>query len=451
MSRLRWFAPHHRGIALVLAGGVLLALAQQLVLLRRPPWLLELEAGGPSSGPAALDLRFSRPMRSTSLAAATGLRPQLQHRWLGEGNPLRLLLSPGQRLTQAIQLHLRGRDRRGLPLQPQRWNWDPRPRLLAVVPVRGGEQLQLQGHDGSRRPLTPVLPAIQNVQPLGDGSGVAVVGSRRGDSNGLLHDLWLVPLQQRNLSRAPLREPVIGAPRLLNTEPLIFAHLSSNRHGELLVQSSSPSRPGGSTWLRGRDGGRRPVPQQASGPMQLLPEGGALVVPETEGLSVQALPGRPSRRQLLPGSRDLSGFCPVSGRALLVRHWPDFRRSLELVEPGQPPRQLWLGSEAIHASACDRGGERAWLLLSRWSGQQRSELLSLDRRGRMLQRRVLQGWQVEPGTPLLFDPTSRQLLLTLRPQTSAIQPARPVLIDADSLRLSPQPWPARLALWLPAG
>lgn len=300
------------------------------------------------------------------------------------------------------------------------------------------------------RPLTPVLPRILNVQPLGDGSGVALVSGRPESSNGLLHDLWLVPLNQRNLSSGDLREPAVGQLQQLHGEPLIFAHLSSNRRGDLLVQSSSLSEPAGSTWLRDRSGRRRTILQRASGPMQLLPEGGALVVPEPEGLSLQALPGLPPRRQLLPGSRDLSGFCPVSGRALLVRHWPDFRRSLELVEPGQPPRQLWLGSDAVHASACDRGGERVWLLISQWRGEQRSTLLALDRRGRVLQRRALNGWQVEAGTPLQFDPSRRLLLLTLRPQTADLQPARPVLIDTDSLTLLPQPHAARLALWLPA-
>ena len=89
------------------------------------------------------------------------------------------------------------------------------------------------------------------------------------------------------------------------------------------------------TSLWPRSGGEQRLALEASGPMQLLPEGGGLVVPELEGLSLRNLPGRPPRRQLLPGSRDLSSFCPRGGRALLVRHWPDYRRSLELVEPGQ--------------------------------------------------------------------------------------------------------------------
>ena len=427
-------------LLLLLGAGLLLALLQQQLLSRRPPRLLELRNGGPGSGPASLDLRFSRPLQTASLAAASQLRPALAHQWLGQGDRLRLLIRPGQILQTPLNLQLRGRDPRQLALRPQRWHWDPRPRLLAVVPQGSAEQLQLLGHDGHWRALTPVLPRLLALQPLGDGSGVALLSGA---------DLWWLPLQQRNLSRSPLAEPKAGALQRLSREPLIYAHLSSNQRGDLLVQSSSRRDPQGSTGLRSRDGQWRRLDLQASGAIQLLPEGGAVVVPETEGLSLRALPGLPPRRQLLPGSRDLSGFCPVSGRALLVRHWPDFRRSLELVEPGQPPRPLWLGSEAVHASACDRGGERVWLLLSQWRGRQRSTLLALDRSGRVLQRRPLEGWAVEPGTPLLFDPSRQQLLLTLR--RNGRQTAQPVLIEAGSLELRPLAQPARLAVWLPAG
>lgn len=442
-------------LALLLGGGLLLALVQQLVLQRRPPRLLGLQSGGPSSGPGAVDLRFSRAMAAGSLAAASRLSPPLPHQWLGQDNPLRLLLNPGQRLHSALALELAGRDRRGLALAPQRWFWDPRPRLLAVVPVGQGEQLQLQGNDGRWRPLTPVLPRILTVQPLGDGAGVALVSGRGDDPAGEGQDLWLLPLQQHNLSQAPLQEPSLGRMERLNRGPLIFAHLSSNRRGDLLVQSSSRSEPAGSTWLRDRSGRRRPLPQRASGPMQLLPEGGALVVPEPEGLSLQALPGLPARRQLLPGSRDLSGFCPVSGRALLVRHWPDFRRSLELVEPGVAPRQLWIGPQALAATACSRGGERIWALLIEGVGRPALTLVTLDRRGSVLASRRLAGWELEPGTGLSYDPTSDRLAMVLRPlgDRPGAPPAAPraVLIEASSLTLQPLPQEALQAIWLPAG
>ena len=436
-----------KNAGLLLGGGVLLALVQQQLLLRRPPRLLELQSSTASSGPAALALRFSRPMDRASLAAGSQLQPALAHQWLGANNPLRLLLEGNQPITGAIRLLIRGLDQRGLALQPQRWLWDPRPRLLAVVPQGKGEQLQLQQRDGRWRSLAPVFDRITAVQPLGDGSGIALA-TRSGEAE----RLWLLPLEQSALqpeNSSAATGVKAGPLRALLQEPLTFAHLSSNSRGDLLVQWSSRALGRSITNLWPRQGSRQELDLQASGPMQLLPEGGALVVPELEGLSLRNLPGRPARRQLLPGSRDLSSFCPVSGRALLVRHWPDFRRSLELVEPGQAPRQLWLGSEAVLSTACDRGGERVWLLLSTWRDAQRNRLLELNREGRIVRQRDLEDWEAEPGVPMAYDPTRRQLLLTLRPRGSA--EARAVLIPVDDLQLRPLAQPLRQALWLPPG
>ncbi len=431
-------------VGLVLAGGLALALIQQQLLLRRPPRLLELTSTTASSGPAALDLRFSRPMLRASLERSSALEPQLNWTWLGEGNPLRLLLLPQQTIQGPMQLLLAGLDRRDLPLQRQRWHWDPRPRLLAVVPVAGGEQLQVQQPDGRWQPLSPVWPQLANVLPLGDGSGVAMLS---GDGRGS-HQLWLLPLEQHNLVREPrsLRNPIAGKLTPLSERPLLFAHLSSNRRGDLLVQASTTALEPGQTLLLSSSGRKQRLGQAASGPIQLLPEGGAMVVPELEGLTLHALPGEPARRQVLPGSRELSSFCPVSGRALLVRHWPDYRRSLELVEPGQPPRQLWIGGEAVLASACDRGGERVWLVISDWRQGAQPQLLALDRRGQKQRQRSLAGWEVEPGSAMAFDSTRQRLLLTLRNRNGA----RPVLIDGQSLAIEPLAKSVRLALWLPA-
>ena len=448
--------------ALVLAGGLLLALLQQQLLLRRPPRLESLEAAPASSGPAALDLRFSRPMQNASVARDSRLTPPLPHQWLGDGTPLRLLLGSGQTVAEPLGLEVAGQDRRGLALAPQRWRWDPRPRLLAVVALAGGEQVQLLGHDGRWRPLSPIWPAIPTLTPLGDGSALAFAAT---DSAGR-QSVWRLPLRQHNLSGglsgggrdgagAPLREPELGRLERLSEQPLVFAHLSSNRRGDLLVQAGSQVLAGTSTTLRDRDGRRLALPQTSSGPMQLLPEGSGVVVPQLEGLSLQSLPGQPPRRQLLPGSRDLLGFCPVGGRALLRRHWPDFRRSLELVEPGQAPRQLWLGSEALLAVACERGGERVWALMSAGLERPRLELLVLDRRGRLVARRSLAGWELEPGTGLQFDPTRRQLLLALRRQGAnspgVADAARPALIDSRSLELKLLSRPVRQVQWLTAG
>ncbi|MCX5968393.1 MAG: hypothetical protein NTV57_12260 [Cyanobacteria bacterium] len=452
-------APRRRPrVALALALGLptLLVLIQQQALQRQPPHLQRLINAAASSGPAALQARFSRPMDRASLQSASALQPDLSHRWLGSSEALLLTLTAGQRLEQPLQLRLAGRDRRGLALQPRLWHWDPRPRVLAVVPVSGGEQLQLREHDGSWRSLSPIWPRIPVLEPLGDGSGVALASQ---DPLGAYH-LFRIPLQQRNLVASPQHlGPVrAAAPQALDGRALMFAHLSSNRRGDLLVQSSSEGGGHEGNGSRARlwrsQGGSQALALSASGPMRLLPEGDAVVVPGPEGLSLQGLPPQPPRRQTLPGNRDLSAFCPRSGRALLLRHWPDYRRSLELVEPGQPPRQLWIGSEALVASACAGGGERIWALLIDGTGQPELTLLALDRRGQVLRRQRLSGWELEPGTGLSFDPSGDRLLAALRrlgPMERQPPPAQAVLIDARSLQLQPLQRPVRQVIWLPAG
>ena len=431
----------------IVAAGAALALAQQQLLLRRPPRLVALESSSASSGPAALILRFSRPMLRASVAQHSVLKPPLAHQWLGLGNPIRLLLNANQPIKGGIQLWISGTDPRGLALPPQPLTWDPRPRLLVVVPTPKGEQLQGLDRKGHWIALTPNFPRITNVMPLGNGSGVAFTSrSQEGEQ------LWLLRLQQEAVwpqgqdQGGALR---VGALTALLPEPLLFAHLSSNQRGDLLVQWSARPLGRSITTLWPHAGRPQQLKFEASGPMQLLPGGGSVVVPELEGLSLRNLPGRPKRRQLLPGSRDLSSFCPVSGRALLVRHWPDFRRSLELVEPGQPPRQLWLGSDAVLSTACDRGGERVWLLLSTWRDQQRTRLIELNRDGKVMKERDLSSWEVEPGVSMAYDPTAQQLLLTMRRRGS--KGAQPVLITVDDLQLQPIARTVRLALWLAPG
>jgi hypothetical protein len=98
-----------------------------------------------------------------------------------------------------------------------------------------------------------------------------------------------------------------------------------------------------------------------------------------------------------------------------------------------------------------------WLLLL--DGQERPvlSLLALDAQGAILRQRQLEGWELEPGAGLHFDPGTQKLLTTLRPAANAqggSQPppaSRPVLIDASSLEATPIQQPARLSLWLPPG
>ncbi|MCP9888186.1 hypothetical protein KBY96_09635 [Cyanobium sp. ATX 6A2] len=442
-----------RPLLLALGLPALLVVAQQQLLVRQAPQLEELGNAPASSGPAALQARFSRPMQAASLQQASRLTPPLAHSWLGSGSNLLLSLAEGQRIEAPLELQLAGRDERGLTLQPSSWHWDPRPRVLAVVGAAGGEQLQLREHDGSWRPISPVWPEIPHVLPLGDGSGVAAA-SREPD--GQLR-LWRIPLRQRNLRPADEPTQAVRAedPQPLQAGPVLFAHLSSNRQGDLLVQSGQ-LEPGSSQARLQRGGGWRwrRLPWSASGPMLLLPEGGAVVVPDTDGLHLETLPPQAPRRQTLPGSRDLSSFCPQAGRALLQRHWPDFRRSLELLEPGQPPKQLWLGEQALVASACSRSGDRVWALLMEGSVEPRLTLLALNRQGVELGRRLLSGWELEPGSGLHWDATGDQLLTTLRPRArgdAAPPPARAVLIDATSLELRPLQAPVKRAQWLVAG
>ena len=68
-----------------------------------------------------------------------------------------------------------------------------------------------------------------------------------------------------------------------------------------------------------------------------------------------------------------------------------------------------------------------------------------------MRERVLQGWDVEPGVPMAYDPTRQQLLLTLRRSVQGSEGARAVLVDGQTLQLQPVDKPVRLALWLPAG
>lgn len=420
MSGSRRTAPGHDQAPLWALGGLaLVALILQQTLVRQPPRLLRLSQAPASSGPAALRLRFSRPMDPASLAASR-LDPPLAHRWLGEGDSFLLTLAPGQRPSGPLRLTLSGRDLAGVPLRPRRWLWDPRPRLVAVVPVAGGDQLWLRDHVGRWRPLVPkVWRQIVAVEVLGDGSALALVS--RGE--GGMQQVWRLPLRQRNLAPDGQGLAPVGAaaPEPLGREPILFAHISGNRRGDLLVQAGEPGANAVLTLFWPLRGSPRPLPLEAVGTASLLPEGGAVVVPRAEGLSLESLPPRPPQRQILPGSRDLLAFCPRSGRALLRRHWPDYRRSLEWLEPGQPPRELWRGDEALLAATCLGGGERLWVALL--SGDRRPDLtlLSIDRQGRQPRRFPLPDWELEPGTQLHDDPTSDQLVAALRPLPPAGQ------------------------------
>ena len=132
-----------------------------------------------------------------------------------------------------------------------------------------------------------------------------------------------------------------------------------------------------------------------------------------------------------------------------MRHWPDYRRSVELVIPGLPPRQIWLGEQAVMAVACDNGGERLWVILRETRPEAVDTLLQLDRDGTVVRQRTLGPWRLAPNSGLHFDPVDDQLLLTLI--RSRRSPGRIGWIDADTLALRTDASRAVVnALWLPA-
>lgn len=420
-----------------LGAALLLALGQQQLLRQRPPRLLQATTQPPGSGAAALELRFSRPINSKSLRQGVALKPPLPFELLGQGSRWRLQIPASQRINGPLLLRVAGRDLQGQPLGASQWRWDPRPTLVAARPVAGGDQLQRW--DGRQwQPLGPVHGPVQSLLPLGNGAGVVTVTAQQP----MAQQIWRLKLDQRLRPQGEQQ---------LNRQPLIYAHLSSNQTGALLVQSSEQLSAESHLQLWPPEGNAETLKLAASGAIQLVPQGGWLVLPETDGLALRSLPPLAPQRQFLPGSRDLSSFCPEAGRALLVRHWPDYRRSLEFLEPGRPPRQIWVGNEALVASACAGGGERLWVLLISGLRVPELEILELNRQGKQLRRQRLQGLELDPGSGLHYDPASQQLLLLLRPLNrpqGAASLAQATLLDASSLRARPLVGGVRQVGWL---
>ena len=424
-------------------------LAQQQLLLRRAPRLLRLIPQQVQSGTAALDLQFSRPMNRAQVSEATRINPNLPHQWLGETTPLRMVIDADVVLTAPLELSLAGDDQRGLKLDQQQWWWDPRPWLIATRPVQGGEQVQLQTRSGQWIPISRIWPAIPSVVPLGNGRGIALVGR---DQNGS-EQVWWDQLTPRSTAS---NKAALGPPAVSNTEPLLkgevlFAHLSSNLNGDLLVQSGGFQPGSDQALLLQADGKRQTLALKPSGPMQLLPAGGGVVMPTPDGVSLRPLKATEQNPQMLPGSRELGAFCGASGRAVLIRHWPDYRRSIELVVPGQAPKQLHLGDQAVLGVACDNRGKRIWAVLGRWEQQRGNhELVLISESGEVTERRPLEPWTLKAGSPIQWNPVTNQLLMTLIRQGQT--DARAGLIDGDSLQIIEViNTPITEAQWLHAG
>ena len=440
MTRLLW---------ILLTSAVAIVVGQQQLMLRRPPRLIQQLPQPIHSGSAALDLSFSRPMERQSVQVASRLTPPLNHRWLGETNPLRLVLDSETPITGPLELQIGGQDRRGqsLPIRPL-W-WEPRPWLLVNRVVESGEQLQLLDRSQRWRPISPVWEGIQSIVPLGNGQGIAMVtSSSEGQERIWMQRLITASVAQQ---RDALIPPQAEEPQPLLDKDLLFAHLSSNLIGDLLVQTGGFTPGSEQIQLIRSDGSRRDLDVLASGPLRLLPAGGGLVVPAYNGLALQPLANTGQPAQMLPGSRELGAFCAASGRAVLIRHWPDYRRSIELVIPGLAPKQLWLGEQAVLAVSCNSSGDKIWAVLGSWQGEQgQHELIQINGDGAVLDRMDLAPWTLKPGAPMHFDPISNRLLLTVT--KAELDDGRPGFIKATRLgwdRILPVA--VNEAHWLTAG
>lgn len=425
----------------LLLSGLGLVLIQQQVLQRRPPRLLEIQREAPGSALAAVGLRFSRAMDGASLRSQLRLVPDRPHELLGEGTRWRLQLTGTTPITTALEVQFGGRDSRGQQLQTSRWRWEPRPTLIASRPQGSNSQLLRWNNNGDWLPLTSVSGELHALQPLGNGAGLALVSAR----NPLEKQIWRLPISS-TLVPAALQP--------LEKQSVVFASLSSNDAGDLLVQQITPEQRQTSVTLWTAGGRREPLPITATGTIQLVPQGGLAVVPESDGLVLLTLPPRAERRNVLPGLRDLSSFCPQVGRALLVRHWPDYRRSLELLEPGKAPQQLWVGRKALVGSACSGAADRIWVLLLSGIRTPILELMELNRQGEVLRQRELSGYELDPGSGMQFDPSRRVLLLLLRRLPTEGQEPEPLpqahLLSIDDLKLTAIPGPVGKAGWLPS-
>lgn len=437
-----------RLLSMALLGLGLVALVQQQILLRRPPRLRSVAIQSIRSGAAALDVRFSRTMNRASVAENSRLVPHQPHQWFGQQDQFRLLLDPDALIRSPQKLVLAGDDQRGLVLPSRSLWWDPRSSLVAVMVEKEGEQVKLRRKDGRWLPLSSIEQRILQLEPLGNGEGVAFVT----DNDASKLEVLLRQLTPRAISHQAegLADPLPGAIQSLASGSLLFAHLSSNQRGELLVQVGGVEAGSDRTWVRSANAKRRDLNLEVAGAIRLLPDGSGMVVPSYDGLDL--LPMNPDGKgpspQSLPGSRELKSFCSGSGRAVLLRNWPDYRRSIELVIPGQPPREVWLGEAGVMATACDNRGENIWIVLRDAEPTLQDELLLVNSSGSVLKRRTIPGWFLASGAVLDVDPATNRLLTVMTNDDG--ERRRVALIDGSSLDfelLNPQ---VVLARWLPA-
>ena len=446
--------------ALLLALPAVLALVQALLLVQRPGRLLEVTSSSDSGSGASLQLRFSRPLQPGSLARETSLGDGTPIQVRGEGTGWFLRSGDSSGRTFPVQVRFGGRNLRRRPLPDTRLLWDPRPLLVVVASSGERERLEVLEPGGSWRPLTPWQSQIGTFLPLGDGSGVAYSTS----ADGTAHRNRLVPVTAPATWPAPDPPPTpeAGPPRTLPTGETLQSHFSSSLQGDLLIQTDSlieagsvPSSRPSLTLIRSRGSILR-LENPDGEPTELLPGGDGLLVTERDGLAIRTLPPLAPSRSFLPGRRDLRSFCSGGQNALLSQRHADYSRSLELLSPGQAPRRLWSGKEAILAATCDATGSRIWALTSddrQVQGQGGGTLALLELRPEEGHRSStpLPGWRPSAdASTLSFDPVQGRLLTVLSP--AGEDTAWPVLIDVGQRNRPPRievvPKRVRQAAWL---
>jgi uncharacterized protein YhdP len=105
----------------------------------------------------------------------------------------------------------------------------------------------------------------------------------------------------------------------------------------------------------------------------------------------------------------------------------------------------------VMGTACERSGDRIWLLLTNWdqaTNSQTPRVLVLDRSGVVQNQRELKGWELEMRSGFALDPTRDVLLLALRNPKEPF--GRAAELQASTLELKIIPKPIKQAFWLPA-
>lgn len=102
-------------------------------------------------------------------------------------------------------------------------------------------------------------------------------------------------------------------------------------------------------------------------------------------------------------------------------------------------------------TACERSGERIWLLLTHWdqaTNSQTPRVVLMNRSGVVQTQRELKGWELEMRSGFALDPTRDVLLLALRNPKESL--GRAAELQASTLALKVLDKPIKQAFWLPA-